>query len=303
MAIDGTRRWPIGGEPAARWVMLNDGRRIPRIGFGTCRLEPGHRTRDAVVAALKAGYRHVDTAAAYQNEADVGAAVRAAGVPRGDIWITTKLWNDDHGGDRPLHALEASLRRLGMEYVDLWLMHWPVPDRLQTWRTMRRARAEGLTRSIGVSNFLASHLAEIVVDSDCTPAVDQIELSPFLFGTRADTVSYARQRGIVIEASGPLTKGRRLRDPLVATIAASHGVSAAQVLLRWSVQRGFVPLPRSSIVERIRANLDLGGFALTEREMAELDALNGGLGVRWRADRRSHPPTAGGDRGSRSDSR
>jgi diketogulonate reductase-like aldo/keto reductase len=262
-------------------VTLNDGRQVPAIGFGTYRLSPGPQTRDAVTVALEAGYRHIDTATVYGNETDVGTALRASGLPRDDVWVTTKLWNDDHGGDRPLRALDASLRRLGLAYVDLWLMHWPVADRLASWRTMQRARDAGLARSIGVSNFLAPHLAEVLVDSDVAPAVNQIELSPFLFGTRADTVAYATQRDIAIEAYSPLTKGARLADPSLAAIGERHGVTPAQVLLRWSLQRGWIPLPRSSNPARIRANLAVDGFALDEQEMVELDSLDEGLTTGW----------------------
>jgi diketogulonate reductase-like aldo/keto reductase len=262
-------------------VTLNDGRLVPAVGFGTYQLAPGRPTREAVAVALDAGYRHIDTATVYGNEADVGAVIRESGLPRDEVWVTTKLWNDDHGGERPLRALEASLRRLGLAYVDLWLMHWPVAERLASWRTMVRAREAGLARSIGVSNFLAPHLAELLVDSDAVPAVDQIELSPFLFGTRADTVAYATQRDIAIEAYSPLTKGMRLADPTLGAIATRHGVSPAQVLLRWSLQRGWIPLPRSSNPARIRANLAVESFTLDESEMTALDALNEGLTTGW----------------------
>jgi diketogulonate reductase-like aldo/keto reductase len=177
-----------------------------------------------------------------------------------------------------LRALEASLRRLGLSYVDLWLMHWPVADRLASWHTMMRARAAGRARSIGVSNFLAPHLAELVVDAELTPAVNQIELSPFRFGARADTVAYATQRDVAIAAHSPL---ERLTDPTVMLLAARYGVTPAQVLLRWCVQRGWIPLPRSCRPERIRANLAIDTFSLDERAMTELDTLDEGRTTGW----------------------
>ncbi|WP_067568706.1 aldo/keto reductase [Nocardia acidivorans] len=258
---------------------LNDARRIPAVGFGTYQLRPGRITKSAVSGALAAGYRHIDTATIYGNEQDVGAAIRESGIAREDIWVTTKLWNGDHGD--PLKALETSLTKLGLDHVDLWLMHWPTAQRLKSWDTMVRARDERLATSIGVSNFLVPHLTELAQHSEVTPAVDQIELSPFLLGTRADTVRYCRDRGIAIEAYSPLTQGARLRHPVLVRIADGLGVSTAQVLLRWCLQHGFITLPRSSNPDRIRANLELDGFALSPADMRELDDLDEGLTTGW----------------------
>jgi diketogulonate reductase-like aldo/keto reductase len=258
---------------------LNDGRRLPMVGFGVYQLRPGRTTREAVLTALEAGYRHIDTATIYRNEADVGAAIREFGIPRSDVWVTTKLSNADHGA--PLDALRTSLDRLGMDYVDLWLMHWPAPPRLRSWQFMTRARADGLAKSIGVSNFLTRHLAELHQASDITPAVNQIELSPFLLGTRADTVRQCADHGITIEAYSPLTKGARLNHPSLRAIAATHHVTPAQVLLRWCLQHNFVTLPRSSNPDRIRANLDLDGFQLSTSDISTLDALDEGLTTGW----------------------
>ncbi|WP_338118104.1 aldo/keto reductase [Streptomyces coryli] len=260
-------------------VELNDGRRLPALGFGTYLLSPGRQTQDAVRTALDAGYRHIDTATVYGNERDVGAALRDSGLRRPEVWLTTKLWNADHA--RPLAALETSLEKLGVDSVDLWLMHWPVMRRLDSWKAMVRAREEGLAKSIGVSNFLTRHLDELAASSDVVPAVNQIELSPFLYGTRADTLRTCRDQGIVIEAYSPLTKGARLQHPVLEEIAAYHAVTPAQVLLRWSLQRDFVPLPRSSNPDRIRANADLDGFTLTNDELRRLDALDEGLTTGW----------------------
>jgi diketogulonate reductase-like aldo/keto reductase len=251
------------------------------VGFGTFRLAPGGQTRELVVAALAVGYRHIDTATVYGNEADVGAAIRESGIPRDQLWVTTKLWNDDHGADRPRRALEASLRRLGLDYIDLWLMHWPVPERHASWRAMESAVESGLVRSIGVSNFLVPHLHRLVEREKVVPAVNQIELSPFLFDTRMDTVEFCQKQGIVIEAYSPLTKGARLAHPTVQAIADGLGVDAARVLLRWSLQRGFVPLPRTSSIARVRSNFDLASFQLSDDQMRQLDSLDEGLTTGW----------------------
>jgi diketogulonate reductase-like aldo/keto reductase len=258
---------------------LNDGRRLPAVGFGTYQLPPGRTTRSAVLTALEAGYRHIDTATIYRNEADVGAAIREFGIAREDVWVTTKLWNGDHGA--PLRALRASLDRLRLDHVDLWLMHWPTPERLASWKLMVQARDEGLARSIGVSNFLAGHLTELHRASEVVPAVNQIELSPFLLGTRADTVRLCAEQGIVVEAYSPLTKGAKLNHPVLTGIAGAHGITPAQVLLRWCLQHGFVTLPRSSNPARIRENLDLDGFELSTSDMSTLDELDEGLTTGW----------------------
>lgn len=262
-------------------VQLSSGLSMPAVGFGTYLLEPDGPTQRIVAVALELGYRHIDTATIYGNETDVGEAVRDSGIGRDEIWITTKLWNSDHDADAPLRALEASLRRLGMDYVDQWLMHWPVQQRLASWRLMERAQQAGLTRSIGVSNFLVPHLTELLDACTIPPAVNQIELSPFLLGTRADTVRLCQESGIVLAAYSPLTKGHRLDDGIIAEIAAELGVGPAQVLLRWCLQHGFVTLPRTSNAERARINLTLGSFELSPEHLRRLDALDEGLTTGW----------------------
>lgn len=264
--------------PITDRVRLNDDREIPTIGFGTYRLtgEAGHR---AMVDAIDAGYRHVDTATFYNNETEVGRAIRDSGVPRKNFWITTKLWNTDH--DRPRHALEQSLSRLGTDYVDLWLIHWPVKERLDSWKMMERAQDEGLARSIGVSNFLMPHLKELLAVANVVPAVNQIELSPFLYGTRAGDIAACSEAGIAVQAYSPVTRGTRLDDPVLTGIANEVNATPAQVLLRWCIQHEFIPLPRSSNRERVRENLNLGGFRLSEKQMNTLDTLDQGLTVSW----------------------
>ena len=265
---------------ATHRVELADGRSIPSLGLGVFRLSP-EATRLSVEAALAAGYRHIDTASAYGNEADVGAALRAAGVPREDVWITTKLWNDDHGGDAPRRALEASLARLGLDSVDLYLIHWPHPLRLETWATLERLRDEGLCASIGVSNFLVPHLTELLAHCTQPPVVDQIEMSPFLYRTRIDTVELCRSAGIRIAAYSPLTKGARLRHPTLARIASETGRTPAQVLIRWAIEHRFVVLPRSSDPDRVRENAQIFDFALGPERVAALDELDEGLVTGW----------------------
>ncbi|HEX6662070.1 MAG TPA: aldo/keto reductase [Gaiellaceae bacterium] len=262
-------------------IALNDGRAIPQLGFGVFQIPPGRATQAAVAAALEAGYRHVDTAAVYRNEADVGNAIRASGLPPGSVWVTTKLANADQGASTARRAFEASLERLGLDAVDLYLLHWPHERRLESWRVLEELHAEGLARSIGVSNFLVRHLDGLMARASVPPAVNQIELSPFLYGTRADTVRRCAEGGIAVEAYSPLTKGRRLDDSTIAGIAAEVGHTRAQVLIRWSLQKGFVPLPRSSNPGRIAENAAVFDFALDDRQMAALDALDEGLTTGW----------------------
>jgi diketogulonate reductase-like aldo/keto reductase len=262
-------------------IELSDGRAIPQLGLGVYRVEPGRETQQAVEAALASGYRHVDTAAVYGNERDVGAALRASGLPRDEVWITTKLWNDDQGAQTTRRALEDSLARLGLEWVDLYLLHWPERRRLESWRVLEELRAEGLARSIGVSNFLVTHLDELGAAAQVPPAVNQIELSPFLYRTRRDTVERCRTAGIAVEAYSPLTKGLRLHDRTVGRIAAALGRTPAQILIRWAIEKGFVVLPRSSNPGRIVSNAQVFDFALSADQIAELDALDEGLTTGW----------------------
>ena len=272
-----------GGLPPAEHVAvtLNDGRSLPQLGLGVFQLPPGAPTLAAVEAALAVGYRHVDTAAVYRNEGDVGAALRASGLPRDTVWVTTKLANADQGAATARRAFEASLERLGLDAVDLYLLHWPHERRLESWRVLEQLHAEGLARSIGVSNFLVLHLDALLASASVPPAVNQIELSPFLYRTREDTVARCEEAGIVVEAYSPLTKGGRLDDSTVTRIATELGRTPAQVLIRWSLQKGFVVIPRSSSPARIAENADVFDFDLDERQLAALDALDEGLTTGW----------------------
>ena len=261
-------------------LALLTGARIPQLGFGVWEVPKGATTRDSVTAALELGYRHVDTARIYGNEVDVGAAIRASSVPRDQVFVTTKLWNDDHGYDAALRALDASLSRLGMDHVDLYLIHWPVPGkRRDSWRALERAFADGRARAIGVSNYMVPHLRELLGEAKVVPHVNQIELSPFL--QRRDTCALCREHGIVVEAYCPLTQGRRLADARLAAVARRVGRTPAQVLLRWSIEHGNVVLSRSVRREHIAENAAVFDFALDAAAMAQLDALEEGLATAW----------------------
>jgi methylglyoxal/glyoxal reductase len=268
-------------------IPLRDGREIPQLGFGVFQIAPGGDTQRAVAAALGAGYRHVDTAAVYRNEADVGAGIRSSGLESGSVWVTTKLANGDQGAATARRAFEASLERLGMDAVDLYLLHWPHERRLESWRVLEQLQAEGSARSIGVSNFLVRHLDELLAHANVPPAVNQIELSPFLYRSREDTLRRCAEERIAVEAYSPLTKGRRLDDSTVAAIAAEVGRTPAQVLIRWSLQKGFVVLPRSSNATRIVENASVFDFALDDDQMAALDALDEGLTTGWNPARQA----------------
>jgi diketogulonate reductase-like aldo/keto reductase len=262
-------------------IPLRDGNAIPQLGFGVYQIPPGQTTRTAVGAALTAGYRHVDTAAVYRNEADVGAAIRESGLAPGSVWVTTKLANRDQGAATARRAFEASLERLGFDAVDLYLLHWPHERRVESWRVLEQLHGEGLARSIGVSNFLVRHLDELLAIASVPPAVNQIELSPFLYRSRDDTLRRCAEEGIAVEAYSPLTKGRRLDDATVARIAAAVGRTPAQVLIRWSMQKGFIVIPRSSNPGRIAENAAVFDFGLDDSQMGALDALEAGLTTGW----------------------
>ena len=259
---------------------LRSGARIPQLGLGVWQAPAGAATREAVLAALRLGYRHIDTARVYQNETDVGAGIRESGLPREQIFVTTKLWNDDHGHDKALRAFDASAKRLGLDYIDLYLIHWPVAGkRLDTWKALEQLHADKRARSIGVSNYLVPHLEELLPRANHPPDVDQIELTPFL--QRRATTALCKQHGIVVEAYSPLTRGKRLGHSVITAIAGELGKSPAQVLLRWGVQHGFVVLPKSVHEERIEENSRLFDFVLSADQLARLDALEEGLATGW----------------------
>jgi 2,5-diketo-D-gluconate reductase A len=251
---------------------LNDGNAMPQVGYGVL-LIPDDETEVVVRTAIEAGYRRIDTATIYGNEQGVGTAIAASSVPREELFVTTKLWNDDQG--HPREAFEASLQRLGLRYVDLYLIHWPMPahDRyVDAWRVLAELRDEGLIRSIGVSNFQVDHLERLIRETDVVPAVNQIELHPRLVQEQLRT--FHREHGIVTEAWSPLARGALLDDPTLASISQSHQRTPAQVVLRWHVQLGNAVIPKSATAARIAANLALFDFELTADEMATISALD-----------------------------
>lgn len=261
-------------------LQLLDGNRIPQVGYGVFKV-PADDTRRAVLEAFELGYRHIDTAAIYGNEEGVGAAIAESGIPREDLFITTKLWNDRHDGDEPRAALAESLDKLGLDAVDLYLVHWPTPARdnyVHAWERLIDLREQGLTRSIGVSNFLVPHLERIVAETGVSPVVDQIELHPAY--QQRDVVEWASARGIRIEAWGPLGQGKYdlFSNPAVASAAAAHGKTPAQVVLRWHLDKGNIVFPKSVRRERLAENIDIVDFALTDVEIAAIDAIDPGDG-------------------------
>lgn len=261
-------------------LTLNDGNRIPQLGYGVFKVPP-EETEHAVAQALEIGYRHIDTAAFYQNEAAVGKAIAASGIPRDELFITTKLWNDRHHGDEPRIAFEESLERLGLDYVDLYLIHWPVEetgDFLNAWQHLLRFKEACLSRSVGVSNFLVRHLERVVTETGVTPAVNQIQAHPRY--QQREIFDWCIQHGIAVEAWGPLGQGKYDLNDLTPIRAAAerHGVSPAQVLLRWHLQQGRIVFPKSVQPQRLRENLDVFGFTLTDAELADIDALDPGDG-------------------------
>lgn len=259
---------------------LRGGLRIPQVGLGVFRTPSGAETRRVVREALACCYRHVDTARIYGNEGDVAEAIRESGLERDEVFVTTKVWNDDQGYDETLRACEESLARMRFDHVDLLLLHWPVHGkRLDSWRALERLRAQGRARAIGVSNFMPRHLGELLAHCTEAPAVNQVELSPFLQQRELRTLCDAH--GIVVEAYSPLTKGRRLAHPEVVRIASEVGCTPAQVLLRWGLEKGLVVLPKSTHAGRLADNFASIAFTLPQDAMASLDALEEGLVTGW----------------------
>ncbi len=253
---------------------LADGVKIPQLGFGTWQVPPADTAR-AVEEALRFGYRHIDTAQMYQNEAGVGEALRASGLARDEVFITTKCSNSSHGSDGAVAALETSLEQLGIDHVDLYLIHWPQPKRDQyvdTWRGFVEAKQRGLARSIGVSNFHTPYLERIIADSGVTPSANQIELHPYLTQERA--VAESRKLGIAIESWSPLASGEALDDPVITEIAQAHGKSVAQTVIRWHLQLDYIVIPKSVTPARIAANIDVFDFELTPEEIKRISDLN-----------------------------
>jgi 2,5-diketo-D-gluconate reductase A len=277
--ITGSRGWQrrqiVTNIPT---IELNDGTQIPQLGFGVFQIEPG-RTAVAVKTALEIGYRHIDTAEMYENEKGVGRGIRDAGLDRADVFITSKLNNGFHKPDDARRAFDKTLAALESDYVDLFLIHWPLPtlyggDFVSTWNVLEEFAKEGRARSIGVSNFQPEHLDRLAAESDTVPAVNQIEVHPYF--TNEEVREYGRDHGIATEAWSPIAQGKVLDDPAIERIANSAGQSAAQVVLRWHIQRGDIVFPKSVSPDRMRSNFELFGFELDNSDMDAISALDKG---------------------------
>lgn len=259
-------------------LRLNNGVDMPLFGLGTFLSERGETTRKAVLHALEAGYRHIDTAAVYSNEADVGAGLHDSGIPRNEVFITTKVWNDDQGYDSTLRAFDASLERLKTDYIDLYLIHWPVTGkRPDTWKALIHLYEHKRCRAIGVSNYTIRHLNELLSDSPRVPMVNQFELHPF--NTRKELVAFCQEKGIAVTSYSPLARGRKLADPALAAIAARYHKTPAQVAIRWVLQQGIIVIPKSVHRERILENAQVFDFEISAADMAALDGLNDNYSV------------------------
>ncbi|MCP8966969.1 aldo/keto reductase [Ectobacillus ponti] len=255
-------------------ITLNNGLQMPVVGLGVWKAKDGEEVKTAVKAALAAGYRSIDTAAVYQNESGVGEAIRESGVPREELFITTKVWNSDQGYESTLQAFETSLEKLGLDYVDLYLVHWPVKGKyIDTYRALEKLYADGRVRAIGVSNFHIHHLEDLMAHTSVVPAVNQIELHPRL--SQTEIRSFCQQHGIAVEAWSPLMQGGGIfENETLRAIAEKHGKTPAQVVLRWDIQSGIVTIPKSVTPSRIQENLNIFDFELSAEEMAQIDALN-----------------------------
>jgi len=258
-------------------VTLNDGNSMPKLGLGVWKATDGSEVESAVVAAIQAGYRLIDTAMVYQNERGVGKAIRESGTDRSELFITTKLWNSDQGANNVRPALVASLERLGLDYIDLYLIHWPTPVRglyLETWQELIKLQADGLIKSIGVSNFQIEHLEELKKHTSVVPAVNQVELHPHF--QQRELREYCKQYGILVESWSPLggSKASVLESEELIRIANLHSKTPAQVVLRWHLQNDLIVIPKSTNAERIKQNFDVFNFELTTEDMTAIDALN-----------------------------
>ncbi len=261
-------------------LTLNNDVKMPQVGIGTWQIGDGRPVRQTLKWAFEAGYRHVDTAAMYGNERGVGRAIRESAIPREEIFVTTKLWNSDHGYDNALYAFDKSMKRLGLETVDLYLIHWPVSGaRAETWRALERIYEERRARAIGVSNYTIQHLEELLKTANVIPTVNQVEFHPWLY--QEDLLAYCNEHDIVLEAYSPLTKGQRLNESELLEIAETYGKSPAQVLIRWVLQHDMVVIPKSSNPDHIRANADIFDFEISEEDMCRIDAFDENYHCTW----------------------
>ena len=254
-------------------AVLHNGVQMPWVGLGVYKAEDGDEVIQAVKWAIDAGYRSIDTASLYENEAGVGQAIAESHVPREELFITTKVWNTDQGYERTLAAFNASLERLALDYVDLYLVHWPVPEMYkETWKALEKIYNDGRAKAIGVSNFKKHHLEDLMADAEIKPMVNQVEYHPRL--TQEDLLSYCKEQGIQLEAWRPLLKGEIFEEPTLVELADKYNKSVAQIILRWDLQNGVVTIPKSVTKNRIEENIDIFDFELTNKDMSRISALN-----------------------------
>lgn len=271
------------------YMEMNDGYKIPVVGLGTWKSEPGDATYNAVLNSINAGYRHIDTARAYDNESDVGRAIKDAGIDRKELFITTKLWNKDQGYETALEACEKSLARLGCDYIDLYLIHWPLKDkRNESWRAFIELQEKGLCKSIGVSNFTIDNLKEIEDRFDILPAANQVEFHPYHY--QRELLDYCNSKNILIEAYSPLVHAKRMDEPRLVSISQELGKTPAQILIRWAMQRGMIVLPKSVNNDRIIENFTVFDFDISDSVMKRLDDLDERYVTCW--DPHNPPPYA-----------
>ncbi|MEB3751316.1 MULTISPECIES: aldo/keto reductase [Geobacillus] len=254
-------------------AVLHNGVRMPWVGLGVYKVKEGEEVKRAVRTALEMGYRHIDTAAFYENEEGVGQAIRESGIPREQVFVTTKVWNTDQGYETTLKAFDKSLKKLGFDYVDLYLVHWPVKGKYkETYKALEKLYKDGYVRAIGVSNFQIHHLQDVLADCEIKPMVNQVEYHPRL--TQKELHAFCRENGIQLEAWSPLMRGEILNEPTIVEIGKKYGKTPAQVVLRWDLQNSVVTIPKSVTPARIKENADLFDFSLSDEEMKRIDALN-----------------------------
>jgi diketogulonate reductase-like aldo/keto reductase len=263
-------------------LTTNNGIEIPMLGLGLYLSSSGDQANMALSTAIDSGYQHFDTAKFYGNERDVGLAIRESDIPREDLFVTTKLWNDDHGYESTLDAIDLSLEKMQLDYLDLYLIHWPVQDlRLESWHAMEKALAAGRIKSIGVSNYMIHHLIELLENCEVAPAINQFEISPYNYQSRKEIIEFCLSKNIIVAAYSPLTKGHKLRDPELIKLGNKYSKSPAQVLIRWALQHELIVLPKSSNQQRIKENANVFDFTLSDEDMTFLDKLDENLVTSW----------------------